>query len=38
MDNNEHEIFILSESEKLERWEEQDCKLLMACWSNHKHL
>ena len=22
----------------LDKWEDQDCKLLMACWSDHKHL
>lgn len=32
------ESFDLSGNEKLDRWEDQDCKLLMACWSDHKHL
>ena len=33
--------FNSNEDEKmnyLDKWEDQDCKLLMACWSDHKHL
>ena len=33
--------FDSSENEKLnylDKWEDQDCKLLMVCWSDHKHL
>ena len=33
--------FNSNEDEKMnyvDKWEDQDCKLLMACWSDHKHL
>ena len=39
--HNVDETLDSSKNEKLnylDKWEDQDCKLLMVCWSDHKHL